>query len=421
MAASLQALFGIVALLGVAWVLSENRRALDRATLIRLCFFGIVLQLVLALLFLRVPAARQVFAAADGAVAALQRATDAGMQFVFGYLAGAPTPFEVTKPQYGFTLAFRALPLILIMSVLSRLLYHWGILQRVVAGFAWCLERAFGVSGPVGTAAAANVFVGMVEAPLLIRPYLASMGRGALFVTMTVGMATVAGTVMALYAAVLEPTVPGAAGHIIVASLMSVPSAFVVSRLMVPDGFTGEAGPVNLRAEAAPATTMEAIAKGTSDGIQLLAYVVAMLVVMVALVALANMILGAITAPFGLSLTLERMLGWLAAPFAWAIGIPWTEAQAAGALVGIKVVLNELIAYLELAKAPAGALSERSRVILTYALCGFANLGSLGIMVGGMTAMVPERAKEIATLGARSVIAGTLATLLTAAIVGLVV
>jgi CNT family concentrative nucleoside transporter len=418
---ALQSLIGVIAIPAIAWALSENRAALARGDVLRICAAAILLQIVLALIFMRVPQARALFAALDQAVATLQRATEDGLRFVFGYLAGGPAPFDVARPENSFVLAFRALPLILIMSVLSRVLYHWGILQRVVAAFAWGLKRTLGVSGPMGTSAAANIFLGMVEAPLLIRPYLKSMGRGALFATMTVGMAGVAGTVMALYASVLERTIPGAAGHIVVASIMSVPAALLVARLMVPDGFVEGPAEAVISTENEPHSTMDAIAQGTTDGIQLLAYVVAMLVVMVALVSLANSALALVAEPFGLQLTLQRMLGWIAAPLAWLIGIPWAEAQAAGALIGIKTVLNELIAYLELAKVPAAELSPRSRVILTYALCGFANLGSLGILIGGMTAMVPERRAEIVSLGARTVIAGTLATLMTGAVVGLVV
>ena len=262
----------------------------------------------------------------------------------------------------------------------------------------------------------------MVEAPLLIRPYLKTMGRGALFATMTVGMAGVAGTVMALYAGLLNRVVPGAAGHILVASIMSVPAALIISRIMVPHGFSDN-GAVTVEAEAAgrPSSSMDAIAQGTAEGLQLLAYVVAMLVVMIALVALANGIIGLAAQPFGVTLSLQRIFGWVAAPLAWLIGIPWAEAQTAGALIGIKTVLNEMMAYLELAQTPETVLSPRSRLILTYGLCGFANLGSLGILIGGMTAMAPERRAEIAELGPRTVLAGTLATLLTGAVVGVVV
>lgn len=418
----LQSFLGLAAIPLIAWLFSEDRRALAGSDLLRLCFAGIAVQMLLASILLRLPQSRIFFTAMDRAVAALQGATEEGLRFVFGYLAGGPSPFVVSAPEYSFVLAFRALPLILLMSVISRLLYHWGILQKVVAGFSWALKRALGVSGALGTSAAANIFLGMVEAPLLIRPYIRTMGRGALFATMAVGMAGVAGTVMALYASFLERLVPGAAGHILVASIMSVPAALVISRIMVPQGFS-DSGRADTEIDTArqTASSMDAIAQGTTDGIQLLAYVVAMLVVMIALVALANGIVGSVGQLLGWQLSLQRILGWMAAPLAWLIGIPWADAQTAGALIGIKTVLNEFLAYLELARLPETALSPRSRLILTYGLCGFANLGSLGILIGGMTAMAPDRRAEIVELAPRTLLAGTLATLMTGAVVGAVV
>ena len=416
-----QSLLGVAVLPLLAWGLSENRNTLPPRKALRIVLGGLAAQFVIAALLLGVPQARVVFEAVGGAVRGLQEATLIGVRFVFGYLAGAPAPYAEATPANGFILAFRALPLILIMSVLSRVLYHWGVLQVVVRGIAAVLRRVLGVSGPLGTAAAAKVFVGMVEAPLLIRPYLAQLGRGELFALMTVGMATVAGTVFALYAAILEPVVPGAAGHVLVASVMNVPAALTLGRLMVPDGFAAhDAPPVAMADTNAAHSTMEAIAQGTADGLKLLANVVAMLIVMVALVALANAALGAALRPFGYDITFQKLLGFIAAPFAFLIGIPWSEAGIAGSLIGLKVVLNELMAYLELAKLPVEMLSERSRTIMTYALCGFANFGSLGIMVGGLSAMVPERRAEIAGLGARSILSGLLSTLLTASIVGVV-
>ena len=324
------------------------------------------------------------------------------------------------RPETSFILAFQALPLILVISALAKLLYHWGILQRVVAAIGWVLQRSLGVTGPVGTSAAANVFVGMVEAPLLVRPYLAAMSRGGLFATMTVGMAGVAGTVLALYATMLEPVLPGAAGHLIVASVISVPAALMLAELMVPDGAAPDKAEVatDIVVDDPPHSSMDAIAQGTREGIELLVNVTAMLIVIVALVALANQLLGFVTAPLGLKLTIEQMLGWAFAPLAWLIGIPWSECVQAGSLLGVKTVLNELVAYLQLGQIPPGALSDRSRLILTYALCGFANFGSLGIMIGGMVAMVPARRAEIVSLGAKTIVSGTLATLMTAAVVG---
>ena len=425
-----QSLAGLIVLPALAWMVSENRRALAPLAFARLVVVAIALQLAIALLLLRVPAMQGFFAAASGAVAALQSATEQGARMVFGYLAGGPAPFAPVKPQFSFILAFRALPLILVMSVLSRLFYHWGVLQLIVRMFARVLERTLGVSGPLGTATAANIFLGMVEAPLLVRPYVATMSRSALFATMTVGMATVAGTVLALYASILEPVIPGAAGHILAASVMSAPAALLIARLMVPettvagarefaqDQPTGLGGDDPSMRSAGP---MDAIANGTLDGLKLLAYVAAMLVVMVALVALANSVLALVSNPFGFELSMQSVLGAICAPLVWLTGIPWHEAATAGSLVGTKIVLNEFLAYLDLARLGVAELSDRSRLILTYSLCGFANLGSLGILVGGLVAIAPERRAEIAALGMRSVVAGNLATLMTGAVVGLVV
>ncbi len=420
--AVLQSMAGLVILPLIAWAISENRRAFSPAAAMRLTASGIGVQLALAAVLLFVPQSQYLFSWLVSAVAALQAATAEGMQFLFGYLAGAKPPFTVADPSKSFVLALQALPLVLIMSVLSAVLYHWGILQRVVGFFSWCLQRTMGIGGAVGTASAANIFVGMVEAPLFVRPYLERMSRGELFAVMTTGMATVAGTLMALYAIFLEKSIPGAAGHILVASIMSAPAALLVSRLMVPwetsnKSDNGEQG----FAAAQTASTMEAIARGTTDGVRLLVSICAMLVVMVALVALANMILGAITEPLGTKLTVERVLGWAMAPLAFVIGIPWNEAVAAGELIGIKTVLNELLAYVKLSTLDTSAVSDRSRLIMLYALCGFANFGSLGIMTGGLLAMVPSRQKDILSLGPKSLVSGTLATLMTGAVVGVLV
>jgi len=420
MALQVQSLIGLAVIPLLAWAWSENRRAHEPARLLRIVLAGLGLQLAIAAVMLNLPFVRVAFDWAAGLVASLQAATNTGMRLVFGYLAGGSAPFEVVRPETSFILAFHALPLILLISALARLLYHWGVLQVVVRGAGWVLQRSLGVTGPVATSAAANIFVGMVEAPLLIRPYLANMSRGGLFATMTVGMAGVAGTVLALYATLLEPLLPGAAGHLIVASVISVPAGLMLAELMVPDSTptAAEAEPARIVIEDAPHTSMDAIAQGTREGIDLLVNVTAMLIVAVALVALANSLLGLMASPLGMTLTIEGILGWLFAPLAWLVGIPWAECARAGSLLGVKTVLNELIAYLQLSQVPAGALSERSRLIMTYALCGFANLGSLGIMIGGMVAMVPSRRAEIVSLGAKTIISGTLATLMTAAVVG---
>jgi CNT family concentrative nucleoside transporter len=409
----LQPLLGIAAILALAWASSENRRAIRP----RLILAGLALQIALAALLLKLPMANQAFLALNALVLALQRATEAGTGLVFGYLGGAPAPFEMTHPEHAFVLAFRALPLLLVISALSALLFHWRILPVLVRGFAWLLRRTLGTGGPLGLAAAANIFVGMTEAPLLIRPYLASLSRGALFALMVCGMATVAGTVMVLYASILGPVIPDAMGHILTASVVSAPAALMIAGMLIP-----ETGPVDQAPAAITRQTrgaMDAITRGTLDAIPLWLNILAMLVVMVALVGLLNQLLGLLPPVWGEPLTAQRILGWLMAPLVWLIGIPWAEARVAGSLMGLKTVLNELVAYVELAALPEGTLSERSRLIMTYALCGFANLGSLGIMIGGLGAMTPERRDEIVSLGMRSILAGTLATLMTGAVVAL--
>lgn len=415
---NVQSAIGLIAIPLFAWLLSEGRSRLEPGRLGQIVAVGLGLQLVLAAVFLWLPQSVYVFQLIGSGVEALQAATLEGVKVVFGYLGGGPAPFEVKNPQNGFILAIQALPLILLISVLSKLLFHWGIMQRIVAVFALVLRRTMGVGGPLGTVAAANIFVGMVEAPLLVRPYLAQMSRSALFAAKTVGMATVAGTVMALYALILSPTVPGAAGHILAASIISAPAALMLAWIMIPEEEETEGESVELPREEG-SSIMSAIATGTLDGLKLLAYVAAMLIVMLALVALANQILGLLTPLLGFSLTVQGILGWLLQPVAWLIGIPWGEAAKAAELIGIKTVLNEFVAYLELGKVPEGDLSARSRLIMTYALCGFANFGSLGILTGGLMAMVPERREDILSLGPKTLISGTLATLMTGAIVGL--
>ena len=406
------AALGLTALIALGWTLSEDRAAVRW----RLVFAGLALQAVLAALMLLVPFMRDLAFSLNGALQAVERATQAGASFVFGYLAGGPAPFQETNPSASFVLAFRALPLVLVVSALSALLFHWRVLPLAVRAFGWVLERALGISGAVGASAAANVFVGMVEAPLMVKPYLSRLSRSELFMVMVCGMATVAGTVMALYGSMLAPVVPDAIGHIVIASLVSTPAAITVAALMVPGPMTHED---RIDIERQDGNAMEAVTRGTIEGVQLLLYIAAMLVVFAALVHLANAILGSL--PLAEPLTLERIFGWLFAPLAWAAGVPWAESQVAGSLLGTKTVLTEFIAYLDLAKIPDESLSPRSKLLMTYALCGFANFGSLGILIGGMGAMVPERRAEIVALGMKSIIAGTIATCMTAAMVGVFV
>jgi len=410
-----QGLLGIAALLLLAWALSENRRKPP----LRLVGAGLALQVILALILLKLPGIKDVVLELNAVVTALDKATRAGTSFVFGFVGGGAVPFKITQASATFVLAFQALPLILVMSALSALLFHWRILPVVVNAFSWALGRTLGIGGALGVGAAANVFVGMVEAPVLVRPYVARMSRGELFALMVTGMSTLAGTVMILYSVILGPAIPGALGHILSASLINVPGALLIAGLMVPPGDAATVGGIAPERDAK--SSMEAIVNGTTQGITLVLNVTAMLIVLVALVALANMILGLVPDLAGAPLTLERIFGWVFAPLAWAIGVPWDEAGTAGALLGKKVVLNELLAYVDLAKLGTDVLSERARLIMVYALCGFANLGSLGIMLGGLGALAPERRGEIVALGLKSLLAGVMATALTGAIVGLMI
>ena len=412
---TLHALFGCAGLLLLCWLLSEQRRAVRWRTV----GSGLALAFALALGLLHLPPLQAALALVNEGANALQHATQAGTAFVFGHLGGGPLPYAETAPGASFVLAFRALPLVLVVAALSALLFHWRLLPLAVRAFAALLRRTMGVGGTVGVSAAANVFVGMVEAPLVVKPYLARLSRGELFMVMNCGMATIAGTVLVLYAAILGARLPDALGHLLVASIVATPLALVVAALMVP-GSTTEEATINLPRE--DASSIAAVTRGTLEGVQLLIYIVAMLLVFVALVALANAALGLLPAVAGAALSLERMLGWLFSPLALLIGVPWHEAAVAGSLLGKKTVLNEFLAYLDLAALPPEALSERSRLLLTYALAGFANFGSLGIMLGGLGAMLPaERRNELAELGLKSVLAGLLTTCLTAALVGLVV
>ncbi len=409
---ALQSAFGFFALIGLAWLLSEDRRAIPW----RIVVSGIVLQVVLAALLLKVPIVKGFFFVLNDGLLALERATQAGTRFVFGYLGGGAQPFQELPQSSSFILAFRALPLILVVSALSSLLFYWRVLPAIVRATSTVLEKAMGVGGAVGLSTAANIFVGMVEAPLFIRPYLREMSRGELFIVMTGGMAGIAGTVMVLYASILGPVVPGAMGHILSASIISAPAAILVAAVMVPPRGAPTSGRLLPRQQAA--SSMDAVTRGTLDGLQLLLNIIAMLVVLIALVTLVNLALGLLPEWGGARITLQRLLGYVMAPVVWLVGVPWSEAPVAGALMGTKTVLNELIAYLDMARLAEGSLSDRSRIIMTYCLCGFANLGSLGILIGGMATMVPERRGEIVSLGMRSIVAGTLATLMIGALVG---
>ena len=405
---------GLIVFAVIAWSMSENRRQIK----LKVAVTGIVIQLLVGLILLKLPLFRDFFLLLNRVVLSLEEATTAGTSFVFGYLGGGELPFTEKYPGASFILAFKALPLVLLMSALSALLFYWKILPVVVKGFSWALQRTMGLGGTEGLGVSANIFVGMVESPLFIRPYLENMTRSEIFTLMTCGMATIAGTVMVLYASILSTTIPGVMGHILTASIISVPAAITISKLMVPE--TGKLTSGELTAPEKASGSMDAVTKGTLQGVELLINIVAMLVVLVALVYLVNLILGLLPEIGGQQITLQRIMGIIMAPVVWLMGVPWQEATAAGSLMGTKTILNEFLAYLDLSRLAPGTLSPKSILIMTYAMCGFANPGSLGIMIGGMGTIAPTRRGEIVELGFRSIIAGTLATCMTGAVVGII-
>ncbi|HLX16238.1 MAG TPA: nucleoside transporter C-terminal domain-containing protein [Bradyrhizobium sp.] len=411
----LQSAFGIFALLALAWMFGENRHAVS----LRQAAIGLAVTLVTAVVLIKLPIVAHAFGAINDAVGAISAASRAGTSFVFGYLGGAALPFDLKAPGAEFILAFQALPIVLVMSVLTTLLFYWRVLPPVVRGMAWLLERTLGVGGAVGLSTAANIFLGMVESPLFIRPYMAQLTRSELFLVMTGGMAGIAGTVLVLYATLLAPLIPDAAAHFVIASVLGAPAAILISLIMVPEtSATRTGGALGEDPKLHASSTMDAIVKGTVVGIELLINIIAMLIVLVALVYLANALLGLLPDAGGAAITLQRMLGYAMAPVCWLMGLPWPQAITAGSLMGTKTVLNELIAYVDLSKLATGALDSRSRLIMLYAMCGFANFGSLGIMVGGLGTMAPERRDEINSLGLKSIVSGTLTTCLMGAIVG---
>ena len=415
-------LIGIALLILLAWGLSEDRRGRPSWGWIA---GAVALQAFLALLIVRVPIVWGVVTLANEVVAAIERATLDGSSYMFGYLGGAPLPFALKEGAAApVVIAFQILPLVIVFSALAALLWHWGVLRWLVNGLSFLLRRTLRVSGVVGLSGGANMFLGVVESPLVVRAYFARMSRADLFQVMVLAMATISGAILILYATTLSRTVPDAVGHMISASLISLPAALLIAKLMVPgegavdDENEGEAAlkAPGLRYES----SIDAIIKGTMDGMQLFLAVIAVIIVVFALVSLADQVLALLPLVDGDPLTLKRGFGWLFAPLMWLIGVPWGEAQAAGSLMGTKAILNEYVAYLELAALPGGTFAPRSLLIVTYALCGVANLASIGLLVSTIGTLCPERRGEVAGLGVRSWIAGNMATAMTGAWIGLI-
>jgi len=430
----LQALLGVAVILLAAWALSRRRDSVPW----RIVLWGMALQVALAWLVLRTPAGVAFFQGVNAVVRAVLSYATEGGRFVFGNLvsdavpvgrgdpgSGAFTPTPGVVAQSGAFFAFRILPKIIFVSCLMTVLYHVGVMQRVVRGVAWVMQRTLRTSGAETLDAASSIFVGLMEAPLAVRPFVARMTESELMAVMTVGMATISGGVLAAYAAMLLPFEPDAAGHLIAASVMSAPAAFVMAKLMVPETETPvTAGSLEGAAVEHPdVNVIDAAARGAAEGLRLALVVGAMLVAFIALVSMANGALGWAGGLVGLEgLSLEGILGRALVPVAWLLGIPWADAEVVGQLIGLEFVLNEFVAFarLEALLSAGAALEPRSLVVTIYALTSFANFGSVAMTIAGLGEMAPSRRHDLARLGLRAMLAGLLATLLTAAVAGLV-
>lgn len=406
---------GLLVFLGLAWLLSENRRRFPWRTVVA----GLGLQVLFGWLILRTDAGRVFFSGLDRAFRVLLGFAEQGTAMVFGPLADADLLRERLGEGHAFIFAVTVTGTIILVSALSALLFHHGILQWIVRLLAAVMRRSMGTSGSESLAAAANIFMGQAEAPLVVRPWLAVMTRSELLSLMVGGMATIAGGVLAAYIGFGIP-----AGHLLTASVMSAPAALMIAKILLPETGTPAAAPSALAdPEEAPVNGLDALCRGAHEGLILAGRVMAVLIALVACVALANHLLSLLLAQIGLveATPLQTAFGWLNAPCAWLMGVPWQDCRAVGALLGERIVLNELVAYLHLSQQmqQTGALEPRSAVIATYALCGFANFASIAIQVGGLGALVPARRGELARLGLRAMVGGLLACYLTACIAGL--
>ncbi len=408
----LRSLVGLMVMIALAWGCSVDRRRVRWS----LVATGVGLQIGLGLLT-QTALGAWIFSRFNRFAVSILDYTNEGTQLLFGDLA---------RPGHSAYLAFGALPTIILFSTLMAILYHLGIMNRVVELFSWLVQKALGTSGAETLSTVGNVFVGQTEAPLLIRPYLPHMTRSELMAVMTGGFATIAGGVMMIYVSLLKDTFADVAGHLLSASIMSAPAALVVAKIMVPERDTPQTlGQIRLTKGGCyhkDSNVVDAAARGVSEGLSLTLNVVAMLLAFTALVAMANGFLGEVVGWFipGQSLTIEQIFGWLGAPLAWIMGVRWEDATAVGGLLGVKTVLTEFIAYQQLAEL-TGELHPRSIVIASYALCGFANFGSVGIQLGGISPLAPERRADLASLVMRAMVGGTLAAFMTACVIGVLI
>ena len=408
----IRGLIGIVAFIGLGWLLSENKRAFP----VKPVLVGLACQIGLAILLTRVPAITAAFAAATHGMDALQAASRSGSSFMFGYLGGGPAPFSVADPGAAFIFAFQALPAILLVGALSALLWHWKILIWIVRGAAWVFGKLFGVSGPVGVSTSACVFLGMVEAPLLIKPFLPRLSRGELFIIMVDGLSVIGGSMMIVLGALISAKMPNAFSHLLIASLISTPMAIGMARLIIPGDSTATHEPIVLVSPYR--SSLEALTFGTLDAVKMVLNIAGLLIVFVGLIALINMGLAALPHS-GAPITLGFLLGKLLTPIVWLTGTPLPDLQTVGALLGTKVAANEVVAYSDMMALPEGALTPKSLLILTYALGSFGNVGSVAILIGSLSAMAPEKVGEVVELGFKALAAAFLTTCLTATIMGL--
>lgn len=408
----MQAVLGVVIVISIAWLLSETR------TQVRWLPVAITLgvQLVLAAILLRLPIVSSGLASLNVVVGAITNASRQGTAFVFDYLGGGELPFELTSESPPFIFATQLLPQIIVFAVLVALLWYWRVLPLIIKGISWALQKTLRIGGAVAVAAAASVFVGMVEAPMMIRGYLKTITRSEFFVVITCGMSTVAGSMMILYVTVVGDVLTNTIAHVITASLLNVLGGILIARIMIPDDHvTGES---EIEDAFQYQSSFDALTRGAMDGTKIVINIIAMLIVLISLVALINhmmsfMVIG------GSPITLERIASWLFRPLTWSMGLSWTDSALGSELMGTKLMINELVAYQHLGEVGT-ELSTRSNLIMTYALCGFTNLGSVGILVGGISALVPDRRQDLLSLAPRTLVSGTLVAFLTGSIVGVV-
>ena len=411
-----QSLTGIALVILVCWLASENRKRFPW----KLVLGAVLIQIAIVLILFGVPPAQAALQQVGHAVDGLGSATRTGAAFVFGYLSGGPQPYTLADPAMApFVFGFQVLPVILVVCALSAVLWHWGVLKVITKGFGFAFQKTMKLRGPPALATAATIFMGQVEGPIFIRSYLDKLTRSELFVLMAVGLSCVSGSTMVAYAALLKSTLPNAAAHVLTASIVSAPAGVALARVLVPAG-DGEADvPFELEDEKKYDSTIDAVIRGTSDGLAVVLNVAASLIVFVAMVALVDQLLAMLPMIAGKPISIERGLSYVFYPLAWAIGIPAWEAHKGGELLGVKLVLTEFTAFIQLGATPADVLSERSRMLLTYALCGFANIASVGITSAGFGILAPTRRPEILAMIWKALLVGFLATCMTASVVGL--